>query len=576
MYISKADTAKEDSNKIISVLFFKMATQIQESVKVPQVIERLHEVHSPTSNEVDLKHIESPRWWSLEFVAYYMIIAQALYFGVQSVLSFSSQGHPAYSKYALFLSEGWIPGRNIDLSDRQYGAFRRNLLPLSGLMAAYLALSYIIKRQNADITLKCALGLLFVFVLHGFNVVKIMVIVGVNYAITKRARELRRPLYLWLWALGVLFVTEWFEFPFFPKDLFLGFYKRWNIVFKITVLRMISYGMDYHWYSAGYQQVQSDQRALHKQTCKGCQSGVECEKYQIQFGSKDESDYDWPQYLTYLFYPPLYLAGPIMTFNSFVAQSKQPRVENQYVLIYGLRFLGCLLFFDMFLHYFYVVALKESRAFIGLTAVDFGMLGFFNLKVIWLKLMIIWRYFRTIALLDGINPPENMLRCMSNNYSGMAFWRSWHRSFYLWIVRYLYVPLGGSKAVAWNIWPVFMFVAVWHDLRLHLLAWSWLICLFFIPEILAGYLSRRLQLSKSRHYRTICGLAATASICMMMTANLVGFAVGLDGMKILLKEIVTPRGITFVINALVTMYAAAQIMFEIRAEERRNGIYNNF
>jgi D-alanyl-lipoteichoic acid acyltransferase DltB (MBOAT superfamily) len=169
-----------------------------------------------------------------------------------------------------------------------------------------------------------------------------------------------------------------------------------------------------------------------------------------------------------------------------------------------------------------------------------------------------------------------MLRCMSNNYSGMAFWRSWHRSFYLWILRYIYIPLGGSKSVIWSIWPVFMFVAVWHDMRLHLLAWSWLICLFFLPEIMAGWLKERLRMEEWDNYRFIAGLAATVSICMMMTANLVGFAVGIDGMKMLWRSIVTVKGALFLLNALCTTYSASQVMFEIRAEERRKGIFNNF
>lgn len=52
-----------------------------------------------------------------------------------------------------------------------------------------------------------------------------------------------------------------------------------------------------------------------------------------------------------------------------------------------------------------------------------------------LQLLIPWRFFRLWALLDGMDPPENMVRCMANNYSCSGFWRSWHRSYNLWIVR---------------------------------------------------------------------------------------------------------------------------------------------
>src|SRR5437763_12657985 len=86
---------------------------------------------------------------------------------------------------------------------------------------------------------------------------------------------------------------------------------------------------------------------------------------------------------------------------------------------------------------------------------------------------------------DTIETPENMLRCMSNNYSAMAFWRAWHRSFNRWIIRYIYIPLGGSKRPIINTLAVFTFVAIWHDISLKLLAWGWLVTLFILPEVAA-------------------------------------------------------------------------------------------
>lgn len=88
---------------------------------------------------------------------------------------------------------------------------------------------------------------------------------------------------------------------------------------------------------------------------------------------------------------------------------------------------------------------------------------------------------------DGIETPENMLRCMSNNYSALAFWRAWHRSFNRWIIRYIYIPLGGSKRPIVNTLAVFTFVAFWHDISLKLLAWGWLVTLFILPEVIARW-----------------------------------------------------------------------------------------
>ena len=75
---------------------------------------------------------------------------------------------------------------------------------------------------------------------------------------------------------------------------------------------------------------------------------------------------------------------------------------------------------------------------------------------------------------------------MTQNRSVQGFWRNWHASFNLWLVRYMYVPLGGSAWRGANVWPIFTFVALWHDLEWRLLAWAWLSCLLFAPELVSA------------------------------------------------------------------------------------------
>lgn len=101
----------------------------------------------------------------------------------------------------------------------------------------------------------------------------------------------------------------------------------------------------------------------------------------------------------------------------------------------------------------YMVAIKDTKAWDGFSAAELSMVGFWNLIIVWLKvrvsfdesfdhltyrdeqLLLPWRFFRLWALADGVDPPENMVRCMANNYSTFGFWKSWHRSYNLWIVR---------------------------------------------------------------------------------------------------------------------------------------------
>ena len=51
----------------------------------------------------------------------------------------------------------------------------------------------------------------------------------------------------------------------------------------------------------------------------------------------------------------------------------------------------------------------------------------------------------------------------------------------------MYIPLGGTKNVAVATILIFTFVALWHGVAFHLLAWGWIVSLFILPELLATY-----------------------------------------------------------------------------------------
>lgn len=295
------------------------------------------------------------------------------------------------------------------------------------------------------------------------------------------------------------------------------------------------------------------------------------------------SDFTFRNYLAYALYSPLYLTGPIMNFNDYISQSRYrlPSISRARIVPYAIRFGFCLLTMEVVLHFLYAVAISKSDPdWSSYSPFQLSMLGYFNLHIIWLKLLLPWRFFRLWSLLDGIDPPENMVRCMSDNYSALAFWRGWHRSFNRWIVRYIYVPMGGSQGgggkirAAANYLSVFTFVALWHDINLRLLVWGWLVVFFVLPEVIATMLfPARKWRDRPNAYRWICGVGATANILMMMAANLVGFAVGLDGLKGLVEGIVGSfGGRVFLFAACATLFVGAQVMFEWRESEKRRGI----
>lgn len=139
--------------------------------------------------------------------------------------------------------------------------------------------------------------------------------------------------------------------------------------------------------------------------------------------------------------------------------------------------------------------------------------------------------------------------------------------------RYIYVPLGGSNNQIIATLLVFTFVALWHDLSLKLLTWGWLVTLFILPEIIATALLPAKRYGETPWYRHVCAVGGVLNVLLMMTANLVGFAIGTDGIKYLWEQLLGSwDGVRFMVAACAALFCGVQVMFEYREEELRHGI----
>ena len=95
-------------------------------------------------------------------------------------------------------------------------------------------------------------------------------------------------------------------------------------------------------------------------------------------------------YCAYLTYAPLFIGGPIITFNDYMYQSNYfPLQSTRNLLrtaVYGLRLLFCILVMEFLLHFMYGRQFsKDLRRGRGDTPFQFSMIGLFNLNIIWLK-----------------------------------------------------------------------------------------------------------------------------------------------------------------------------------------------
>lgn len=538
-------------------------------------------VDIPTSGRIPNEPRLPPRWKTPEFIFYYVVALFAIPLMVWVPIHLSSPSHPNYPYYRHKLSSGWMFGREVDNSDTQYRSFRNNILSLSFLVLIFIALKYIYTRsvlRSASISSDklyllpffLAFSALYLTGLHGTSIFKILFILTANYWIAKTSKGSRvGPLLTWIFNVLILFANETYGGYRYASlhpslaglDAFRGIYPRWHISFNITMLRLVSFNMDYYW-------------AYNSRRGEDDLSSTSTEKQRANTPLPLE-DYTYRNYIAYVLYPPLYIAGPILTFNNFMWQLRRPidipmRVQSRYLV----RFLVSLLTMESILHYMYVVAIKDTKAWQGYTPLELSMIGFWNLIIVWLKLLLPWRFFRLWSLASGIDPPENMVRCVVNNYSTLGFWRSWHRSYNLWIVRYIYIPLGGAKNVALTTVLVFSFVALWHDLSFRLLAWGWLVSFFILPELLARYLLPQTKYGQFSWYRHVCAIGGVLNILMMVSANLVGFVIGTDGIMYMARQMTgTWQGFRFLLAASCIIFVGLQFMFEYREEEMRKGVY---
>jgi hypothetical protein len=158
------------------------------------------------------------------------------------------------------------------------------------------------------------------------------------------------------------------------------------------------------------------------------------------------------------------------------------------------------------------------------------------------------------ALADGLDAPENLPRCLCTNYDIASFWKHWHASYNLWLVRYMYIPLGGGAWRLLNVWPIFTFVALWHDLEPRMLSWAWLMALIVAPEAGGKWLGARpwcIPDKAGRPFRYAAAAAAAANLLLLITANLVGFVFGAAGVRPFLSRVLgAPGFLPYVVLAL--------------------------
>ncbi|KAJ2984878.1 hypothetical protein NUW58_g5827 [Xylaria curta] len=546
-----------------------------------------------------------PMWNTPEFYLYYAALVVTIPAMLWVAYNASKTTHPNYRNYERYLSPGWIPGRKIDATDSQYHTLRSNIPYLTALLVLHPILRRLYnlamcgaksggpasrptleeadRRLNQRASFDFGFAIIYLVALHGVSVFKILGILYLNYQVATALPRKTVPVATWVFNVGILFANDLgkgykfkniasFLWMFLSGELidesnsrlvhwgawldsYGGLMGRWEILFNITVLRLISFNLDYYW---------SLERRSYSPIEKQLDPSSLSERDRVSIPAQAK-DYSFRNYVAYAIYAPLYLTGPIITFNDYISQLryKSASLESARIVRYAFRFAVTLLVMEVTLHFDYVQAIaKFSPRWGDYTAAQLFVFSYFNLHMIWLKLLLPWRFFRLWSLVDGIDPPREHastagLSATSTCHSGLELRQR---------------PRRARSVLTYVL--VFTFVALWHDIQLRLLIWGWLIVFFMLPEMAAGSLfPKRRWETRPTAYRMMCCAGAVVNVFMMMTANLVGFAFGVDGLRGILASIFKHfSGYVFLGLACTALFISVQIMFEVRESEMRHGI----
>ena len=241
------------------------------------------------------------KWNTPEYYIYYLFFLTIPALMFKSVYDVSKPEHPQYARFEPLLSPGWIPGRKVDNSDLQYRGFRDNI----PYMALLLVLHPLLRRaydsfqskgemqyangtkhrdDNADsrvanarmdrrIKFDLAFAVVYLLALNGISAFKVFTILYLNFQIATKLPRQYVSIATWVFNISIMFANELCRgYPLArlaavllpPQtmnagntgshqnwgawlDSYGGLIPRWEVLFNVTILRLIAFNFDYLW-----------------------------------------------------------------------------------------------------------------------------------------------------------------------------------------------------------------------------------------------------------------------------------------------------------------------------------------
>ncbi|XP_071404147.1 protein-cysteine N-palmitoyltransferase HHAT isoform X3 [Pithys albifrons albifrons] len=250
-----------------------------------------------------------------------------------------------------------------------------------------------------------------------------------------------------------------------------------------------------------------------------------------------KSSHSFPWMLAYVFYYPTFHNGPLMNFDEFSKQMRRQEAfsvkSNLSILIVGIIrifFWWCLA--ELMIHLMYIHALYSSA--LPLESASYWALGGLALAQVlffYVKYLVLYGVPALLLQMDGLKPPA-LPCCVSLMHSFTKMWRSFDVGLHRFLVRYIYVPMGGSQSsllgMLFSTALTFAFISYWHGGQSYLWYWgalNWfgvvvengvkrILSISLIQDLIERFFSPRIR-------RRLHAVLASVSTSMLILSNLI-------------------------------------------------------
>lgn len=472
----------------------------------------------------------------LELLIYCAVWSIAILWSIGSLLSVSKDNETRYLSYN-YLGTGWYHwiGRHKDKGDFEWEFWESGFLVsvVIGFMGHFIVARIADKfypRYRFDIY--CVYSIIFSSYYLGIPGFMFLVThFVIQYTVAKLTKSS-----VACWISGCLLAysltaqsVETLLRSCYPENDFRTYFVLFTA--GMCNLRYISFSVEYVWsLSHDHDKSQNTHSQKHNFFAKLFRTHRDDRK------DDDRCDFSFKDLMVYQMYYPLCYGGPVINYNDFFIQLKKaPLTWNSHNLTNFTLGMARIIFWHIFLkfllHFFYIPTMATDHLLISklpwfnILGLGLGMVLFFCLKYICMYGLT--SHFSSSDNLDVPGPPH----CIFVKHRMTDMWKFFDKGLHLWLVRYIYVPLGGSRVpflrlILNSVMP-FAFVFLWHGPGLgqaHWAFWSWV-------GVLIESISYRLYKADSiisaeakfltpAWSRRIRAFLSTPLLCLLMISNL--------------------------------------------------------